>query len=107
MSPEVNWSSITYPLLSAYVRNCFVNVRYLRRVAGAIFAPARMTRKAAIAYAIAMRPDSGSGAGAAGSSIFDRPSQDPAASQTATTPLASSQVDLQIGRASGRERKEM
>ena len=63
MSADVNWSSITYPLSSAYSRNCFVNVRYLRRVDGAILAPSRMARKAAIESAIVMRPSVEAGMG--------------------------------------------
>ena len=72
MSPEVIWSSITYPREFAKVVSCFAKVLYFRNVAGAIFADSRFVRKTFTASAIVMRFCSGASvaAGSAGRAIY-------------------------------------
>jgi hypothetical protein len=75
--------------------SCFVNVAYLRRVAGAICAPSRLARKTLVASARVMRSgDWGGGSGAC--VVVVVPSHVCEASQAAATALASSQSVLPV-----------
>src|SRR5688500_4956549 len=74
---------------------CFVNVRYLRRVAGARPADSRFVMKTLQASAIATRDFARAGSGRTGST-FGVPVQEPAFSYAATTRCASSQSDVSV-----------